>query len=67
MELVSVAVVLDEGPELFRAVQLAKVVILQGLCLEILVDFRPEFPLQTVAIKPEQALQPISEKKLKFY
>lgn len=56
VQFVGVAVVLDEGPELLQAVQLAGLGVLQGLLLEVVVQLGAELALQAVAVVAEQAL-----------
>lgn len=48
-------------PELLETVQLALVIVLQRLCLELLVQLWPELALQTVAVESEQALEAVAE------
>lgn len=59
-------VVLEEGPELLQTVQRSAVVIFQRLCLEVLEHILAEFLLQTVAVEPKQALQPIPAGQERF-
>ena len=53
------SVVLEEGPELLQTVQRAAVVVLDGLRLEVVEDVLTKLLLKSVAVEPEQALQPI--------
>lgn len=53
-------VVVQECPELFKPVHLPCLVILKRVGLEFLVDLWSKLLLETVAEKPEQALQSIS-------
>ncbi len=59
VELVGVAVVPHEGPELLQPVQLAAVVVPDGLLLEVLVQLRAELALQAVAEESEEALEAV--------
>ena len=63
VEFVGVLVVMEEGPEFLETVHLSSFVVFQSLRLEVLVYFRPELLLKTVAEKSEEAFQTVSENK----